>query len=616
MKFGKTAILGFCAAAVAAACSTGGSHQAPSGTASNTPASQAGSPGSPDNIGAVGMQLTLPGGEHISTVAYTLKNANNTYTGTYNVNNASTISFVIGSVAADTGYSLTLTATSDDGKVTCSFPAVGDALVSNITVVNRTTTIVNVNMQCVNNQGLDSGSVLVNAVQSNCPDWNTIVVNPENIALTGGGNADGSTVNTTGTPGTSVAFSPTQSIIAVINDAQSAVVVGSGTGPQQSALTFNWTILSQTGSGTGTISSAAGTLDPNGTGQPNGQSATNQTIFTCPAAGTPTQTFTLQLVMTDGPVPDGGSCDANFTTGTVQVQCLNPAPCGGNPLIAGGTPAVGTYCGSVGTTPYVVTGSSVHDTGTPADLCCNPVSCTAPAVAGNFSAVTVGSSASTATCTGTNQNNGLGCCGPLVPCTAAGQLNCVKCQGSTGGICTATEALVVQHDIDKNGVAAAGNSPSTSCYACLQGAGCLDDMPSIGDVNHECGDSVIVHGGTVGTLAQECLNVVSCIFGSDNPATDPLASASTDVGYSTGNCSSTVTATCYCGTAAVAGNCGGTASAANGVCSGAIAAGSGFPVADGTDNLGHFAPDSTYASGMATQVFKCAVNSSCSTCLN
>ncbi len=277
--------------------------------------------------------------------------------------------------------------------------------------------------------------------------------------------------------------------------------------------------------------------------------------FNCTSPGTETVTLTASIA--DG----GASCPGGLGALTIQVQCDAVSDAG----MDTGTADTGADTGSPDTGV---------DTGTP----------------------------DTGADTGADA-------GPLAPCTSAGQANCVKCQGSTGGVCTPTEALIVQHDIAKNGVSAAGNDSASSCYTCLFNNGCIDD--SQGDVQHECEDSTVAHGTAV-----QCQNVVSCIFGSDSLSTDTLATGTTAQGYSSGNCSSVATYVCYCGTASLTGSCGGTSSAANGNCSSAIAAGSGFPVSDGTDNLGHFAPDTTYASGMATQIFKCAVNNSCSTCLN
>ncbi len=302
------------AAAAAVACSTGAPQlQQPSAEAAAPARNPQGRGGNQGGIGAVGLELTLPGGEHFSSLAYTLKNGHNTYSGSYNVTSAGTVSLVIGSVAADTGYSVSLSTTSDDGKVTCSFPAPGDPLASNITVVERTTTIVNVNMQCLNNQGTDSGSILLSAVQSNCPVWNTIVANPPNVVL--GGLAD---VSASPDAGSTAIFPGATPVPAPVTAGQSVVIVGSATGPNQGALAFSWSANG------GTLSSATGTLDPNGTTQPNGQSATNQTIFTCPPPSAGSGTYTVTLKVSDGPIPDGGGCDTNLTTGSVTVSCQCP----------------------------------------------------------------------------------------------------------------------------------------------------------------------------------------------------------------------------------------------------------------------------------------------------
>lgn len=274
----------------------------------------------PSGSGAVGLDLTLPGGEHLSTIDYVLTNGAHTLNGSYNVAETSTLSFVIGSVPAGSGYSLSLNGISDDGTIACSFPAAGDAPTANITVVDRTTTIVNVNLQCLNLQGQDSGSVTVNAISSVCPVWNTIVVNPLNVTLDGGQNVDDSgTIGSTGISGEGA------NVPAVIQAGQQAVVVGSATAPNTGALTFTWTTNG------GSLSSITGTIDPNSTDS----GTTNQTIFTCPTTGVGTYTITLSL--SDGPIPDGGGCDSKFTTGTVTVNCEAPPTC-----------AFGTGCGDGG----------------------------------------------------------------------------------------------------------------------------------------------------------------------------------------------------------------------------------------------------------------------------
>ncbi len=265
-------------------------------------------------IGAVGLALTFPGGESFSSLSYTLTNGTNTYAGSYSIASASTLSFVIASVAAGDRYSIALTATSDDGKDTCSFPAPGAPLTGDIQVLSRTTTVVDVAMQCLNQPGLDAGSVLVRAVESLCPLWNFVAANPVDVAADGGANvADAETA------GSNNAFNPAQSVAALIRDGQQALVIGSGTGPDPGSLAFTWSIVNPDGNGEH-LDTVAANASTAGTTQGTGQNPIHQVVFSCPPASPP-QTYTVQMVVTDGPVPDGGSCDPRFATGTVQITC-------------------------------------------------------------------------------------------------------------------------------------------------------------------------------------------------------------------------------------------------------------------------------------------------------
>jgi hypothetical protein len=104
---------------VVTAAAAGGCAPNPSGGRS-----EGGSTGTePDErAGQVRVQLTLPGGQEIRAVTYSLTNGTplGTVTGTY-VFPASAVSasFELPSVPAGTGYEILLTATSSDGTVTC-----------------------------------------------------------------------------------------------------------------------------------------------------------------------------------------------------------------------------------------------------------------------------------------------------------------------------------------------------------------------------------------------------------------------------------------------------------------------------------------------------------------
>jgi hypothetical protein len=261
-----------------------------------------------DTTGSVGIHLTVVGGQHISQVSYTLGNGANRLGGTYDIGGATNLSFVIGSVPAGIGYGLTMTATTDDGTATCSFPAPGDPPLYDIAVVNRTTTLVSVNLQCLTNQGLDSGTVLIQGVTSNCAVWNAIVANPVDVMLDGGANVDDS-----GVAGSVGFFGGGTNIPAMVLAGQEVVMVGSATAPDPGSLVFTWTTNG------GALSSLNGSTDPN-----DGGITTNQNVFTCPPTGA--GSYTVALLVADGPPPDGGDCDPKFTTGTVTVDC-GSAPC-------------------------------------------------------------------------------------------------------------------------------------------------------------------------------------------------------------------------------------------------------------------------------------------------
>ena len=65
------------------------------------------------------MALVLSSGGSVNTFAYSITGPS-TYSGSINVASSSTVSAVIGNIAVGTGYSLTLTGTSVDGKTSCA----------------------------------------------------------------------------------------------------------------------------------------------------------------------------------------------------------------------------------------------------------------------------------------------------------------------------------------------------------------------------------------------------------------------------------------------------------------------------------------------------------------
>jgi hypothetical protein len=111
------------------------------------------------------------------------------------------------------------------------------------------------------------------------------------------------------------------------------------------------------------------------------------------------------------------------------------------------------------------------------------------------------------------KEGGGGSQGP-VPCTTAGQTNCIECDQNTGGLCTATEAVVVTRDIQK-GFVSGTSLTMDSCYECSVNAGILDS--TIMDfTSNECDD-------LTGAAIQQCLNALNCYIGSPQSGTPGLS---------------------------------------------------------------------------------------------
>jgi hypothetical protein len=259
------------AGAMPLACSgssseNGGGNQAPS---------SATTPGAGEKTGAVGIALSLPGGDVISSVTYDLLNSSGTPVtlpnapnpGTVNVSNSAAIAFQLGGVPAATGDSISLTA-STAGGATCQGSASG------INVTAGSTTKVTVNMLC-SLPGQDAGSVFVSGTESNCGTWTSL-----------------STTNSE------------------VDVGESIVLTATGTGLIPSKLGYTWTMSNPIGA-FGATSGGVGTP-----GQDEGVGPSDPMQFMCTAPGT----TTITVVVDDGPT-NGGTCPANLSTYATTVTC-------------------------------------------------------------------------------------------------------------------------------------------------------------------------------------------------------------------------------------------------------------------------------------------------------
>jgi hypothetical protein len=182
---------------------SGGSGENPSTRLGMGPST--GATGSGD-IGSVGLQLTLPGGEQVNTIQWAITGPN----GTTNVVQSSSVMvqgqaarFQVGNIPAGSGYQFTLSGNSTDSTVTCT----GSAQFS---IVAHATTIVSVQMAC-GIVGTGGRGTNVNGMTFNCAAWSSVTANPSETAV-----------------GSSIALNATAN------------------GPQPSMLTYAWS--SSTGS--------------------------------------------------------------------------------------------------------------------------------------------------------------------------------------------------------------------------------------------------------------------------------------------------------------------------------------------------------------------------------
>ena len=143
--------------ALCAACSTSGSQNAPA-------------------TGMVSAALTLPDGASIDALEYEITgNGVTPITGTINVANSTTANFQLGGIAAGTGYTLSISATTSDAQ-SCAGSGPFDI------VANQTTSVV-VQVQC--GVGLNSGGVSVDGSVATCSIVSGLSANPTEVVVGG-----------------------------------------------------------------------------------------------------------------------------------------------------------------------------------------------------------------------------------------------------------------------------------------------------------------------------------------------------------------------------------------------------------------------------------------------
>jgi hypothetical protein len=241
-------------------CSSRGAEPSASDGTSSGPGS-AGSSAASDQVGSVGVALTVPGDGNISTVTWTVTGPLSdggtgvVQTGSVNVANSLNVSFMIANLAPASGYTITLSGTSSTGTV-CQGSAT-------FAITARATTYVTDLLQCTVAQS-DGGMAVVNAPLYNCAVLNSATASPTEAAVN-----------------TPIALSATAA------------------GPNPAALSYAWSA-------------------PSGTFSAPNSANTN---FTCTTPGQ----VTLTLTVGDGPVPDGGACTGETTTVQVTCDAFAPS---------------------------------------------------------------------------------------------------------------------------------------------------------------------------------------------------------------------------------------------------------------------------------------------------
>lgn len=307
------------AGAMPLACSSSPSENGGGGSGQGQTSQSTASPGS--GTGTVGMALSLPGGEVISSVTYQLTNSAGTVValptapnpGTVNVSNSASIDFQLGGVPAATGDAISLTASATGGG-TCQGSASG------ITVSPGRTTTVVVQMLC-SLPGQDAGNLFVTGTTSYCGTWTSL--------------------------------SSTSSEVYV---GESLVLTAQATGPNPGNLGYTWTMSNPIGA----FGSTTGGVGAQGQDEAVGPSEPQQFLCTKPG------TTTVTLLVDDGPVPAGaGACPTSLSTLTTTVIC-DAAP--SNTVVAAwvelaGPNGLNGYTGNVAIARAVTEATVAGDTG-------------------------------------------------------------------------------------------------------------------------------------------------------------------------------------------------------------------------------------------------------------
>jgi hypothetical protein len=490
--------------AVATASVVGCSAGSSSSTGTNNTGTSS-TPGavSGEDTGSVGAHLFLNDGTEIDSVNYVLTcGATTVQSGTVATNKSNSIDFQLGSIPAQNGCTLTLTASSADADINCA----GSATVN---VPAHATVNTTVSLICTS-AASNFGNVFVTGVPSYCGTWQSL-----------------------STVGPGIDAGPTNGSEVYADGSSPIVISVTASGASPASLVYNWTATTVSGNGVSIVSNTG-----------NGTTSDTLQVVCNPDGTDVVGSSTLTLVVTDS--ADGGvvTCPSSLSTITTTVYCDKALSCPGTPT--------STQCGPT-TTLNCQNLTLNGNCGACGVTCAAGQVCSSP-----NPATTVGScvcAPGTTTC-GTacvneqTDNNNCGACGNV--CTGGATCQAGSCKvsnqtacnnylvanaalGPFSNVCSATELTLWEK--------------SPACLGCSISKGCVDGA---GFPGFECNDATYatgITGGAGSTAETECVATLSCDIGvspvaSPGPAKGIVTVAFCGVGVSNSVCNTNPTGAC------------------------------------------------------------------------
>jgi hypothetical protein len=205
------------------------------------------------------------------------------------------------------------------------------------------------------------------------------------------------------------------------------------------------------------------------------------------------------------------------------------------------------------------------------------------------------------------------------PCSASGT-NSARCSDKTNGVCTSTEAIVMNYDVSKNSQGS-GATIATGCYQCMINNACLDATGTANGLgtavtNAECGDPDGANTNppfdsrnVSSSNVPNCLDALLCTITGGVTGMAPYSG----VNECTTSQSPSSVSNCYCGSA-TGSACIASPSSPVGVC--AARENTALGTTDPTTALSHFTDTTFSPGGVGNAVLNCALTANCAACFH